>query len=141
MSRAIELEQENDSFEAPIKSRGLFQILWQRKAFVILGAFIGLALGFLYHTQKTTVYESKCELTVIKRPSLGNTNNNGQGTVEPDHIPHHISILSSSSMADLAIKKQKLSELPTFENGNPVEVLMSGLTVDRDKKFSSNTNN
>src|SRR6185295_5369163 len=100
MSREIELENDNDVFEAPTsKSRGLFQILWQRKAFVLLGAFIGLALGFLYHTQRTTIYESRCELTVIRKPSLNNANNNGNAAIEPDHIPTHISILGSRPLA------------------------------------------
>src|SRR6476619_6190137 len=104
MSRVIELENDNDVFEAPTaKSRGLFQILWQRKAFVLLGAFIGLALGFLYHTQRTTVYESRSELTVIKRPSLGGGgNSNNNNAIETDHIPQHISILRSRQLADRA---------------------------------------
>src|SRR3954453_17030436 len=101
MSRAIELDNDNDVFEAPTsKSRGLFQILWQRKAFVFLGAFIGLALGFLYHTQRTTIYQSSCDLTVVPKPSLRDANNNNNAS-QSDHIPLHISILSSRPLAHL----------------------------------------
>src|SRR3954454_8489031 len=100
MGRAIEFEHDNDVFEGPpSKSRGLFQILWQRKAFVLLGAFVGLAMGFLYHTQKTTMYESECKLTVVKKQNLNDVSNNNQGGIEPDHIPQHIAILGSSDTA------------------------------------------
>src|SRR5262245_9840807 len=104
MSRATELENDNDVFEAPTsKSRGLFQILWQRKSFLLLGAFIGLALGFLYHAQRPTVYQSSCDLTVVPKPSLDSRNNNNNAAIQSDHIPLHISILSSRPLAQLAI--------------------------------------
>ena len=67
MNRDLELEQDVPAWEAPLAARSILQVFWQRKAFVLLGALVGLALGFLYHTQRIAVFQSSCQILVIKK--------------------------------------------------------------------------
>jgi succinoglycan biosynthesis transport protein ExoP len=149
MSRTAELDNEIETFDPPMPapSRGLFQILWQRKAFVVLGAFIGLACGFLYHTQKATVYESTCQLTVTKKFSMPSSNQGQQSGIFEDYISTHIAVLGSPLISGMAVRKQGLEKkLQSFEalNGNfdlVISQILAGLAVGRDVKLTPGTVN
>jgi uncharacterized protein involved in exopolysaccharide biosynthesis len=42
-------------------------VAWKRKALLILGIAGGLALGVLYYSQKSPVYQSTAQMLVVKK--------------------------------------------------------------------------
>ena len=48
-------------------STNILKVIWQRKGFVVLGALVGLAVGFLFHTQKSPVFFSTSQVLIIKK--------------------------------------------------------------------------
>jgi polysaccharide biosynthesis transport protein len=132
------------AWEKPHAARSFLQVIWHRKAFVLLGAFIGLALGFLYHSQRAPVYQSNCQLLVIKKraseampvaPAAGGL------FVEDDYTATHAALLRTPLILERAVKKCDLGSLKTFENvGEPAALLAAGLTVGRDTKDARPSN-
>jgi uncharacterized protein involved in exopolysaccharide biosynthesis len=52
-----------------LSSPSPWEVLWQRKSYVALGAVIGLALGVLYWSMAQKVYESKAQIWVLRKQS------------------------------------------------------------------------
>jgi capsular exopolysaccharide synthesis family protein len=125
-------------------SRSVLQVLWVRKGFVLLGALLGLGIGFLYHTQRAPVYQTSCQLLVIKRQSTPlpvAADDPRRGLVE-DYMAMHIFVLRSPLLLERAVKKRDLASLKSFENaGDPVGALQAGLTVSRDSKETNGVPN
>lgn len=147
--RSTETEFETPAVDAPPpSSRNFGQILWQRKAFVILGALIGLAFGFLYHTQKTTMYSSSSQILVIKKriSEVYQQTSPGSslGTLIEDYMSTHMVLLKSPLIIQQAIRKRDLGSLKSFDNvGDPVTTVQQSLSVARDsgKDTTSMPNN
>ena len=53
-----------DGVESHSASTNILKVIWQRKGFVVLGALLGLAVGFLFHTQKSAVYASNSQVLI-----------------------------------------------------------------------------
>src|SRR5262249_54957063 len=106
------------------------------KAFILLGAFVGLALGFLFHTQRVAVYQSSCQLLVIKKsPSMLPAGNDPRMTVVDDYMPAQLALLRSPLILERAVKKRDLTACRTFEAvADPTGAILAGLGVSRDAK-------
>jgi capsular exopolysaccharide synthesis family protein len=129
-------ETDAPAWDAPPQGRSLVQVLWHRKAFVLLGAFLGLALGFLWHTQRAPVYQSSCQLLVIQKQKipLADAADPSKQFYE-DYTPTHMALLRSPLILERAVKKGDLAGLSTFENaGDPVGMIHANLTAGRDTK-------
>ncbi len=133
------------AWDAPAASRNFLHVLWQRKAFLLLGAFVGLSLGFLFHSQRAAVYQSSCALLVIKK-------NPAQvmptGAADPrlsvveDYMATQLALLRSPLILEVAVKKRDLLQCKTFESaGDPVGLIHDGLTVARDTKETGSAAN
>ena len=145
MKSQVEIEQDAPGWEAPPAARSFLQVFWQRKAFVLLGAFVGLALGFLYHMQRPAVYQSSCQILVIRKRAeampLAAGTDPRTGVVE-DYMATHLVLLRSPLILERAVKKRDLGSLKTFENvGDPVGAILGGLTVARDTKETAGAPN
>jgi capsular exopolysaccharide synthesis family protein len=114
------------------------QVLWHRKAFVLLGAFVGLALGFLYHSQRSPVYQTSCQILVIQKRAqqvLPASGVNPGTLVVEDYTATHVALLRSPLRLERAVKKGELTSLKTFENvADPAGLILANLTVTRDTK-------
>lgn len=126
-------------------SRSFIQIIWQRKAFVILGACVGLAVAFLWHTQKANVYASKADLLVTKRMGgaggggILNSNDPRSGFVE-DFMSTHMVLLKSPYILSRAVEKENLNLLKTFAGSiDPVGQIQAGLIVSRESAKENST--
>jgi capsular exopolysaccharide synthesis family protein len=129
-------ETDAPAWDAAPQGRSLIQVLWHRKAFVLLGAFLGLALAFLWHTQRPPVYQSSCQLLLIQKQKipLADAADPSKQFYE-DYTPTHMALLRSPLILERAVKKGDLTALRTFENGgDPVGMLQANLIAGRDTK-------
>jgi succinoglycan biosynthesis transport protein ExoP len=137
MPHDLEFDQDAPAWQAPVAARSILLVFWHRKAFVLLGAFLGLALGFLWHTQRAPVYQSSCQIVVIKKRAqdvLPVPGDPRPGLVE-DYMATHLAYLRSPIIIERAVKKRDLGTLKTFENvGDPSAAILGGLVVARDNK-------
>jgi capsular exopolysaccharide synthesis family protein len=136
MQHDVETEVEAPGWDTPPASRNFLYVLWQRKAFILLGAFVGLALGFLFHTQRAAVYQSSCQLLVIKKsPSVLPAGNDPRMTMVDDYMPAQLALLRSPLILERAVKKRDLAACRTFETvADPTGAILAGLGVSRDTK-------
>ncbi len=142
MKRTLDLEHEIDGFEAPAHTRSFLQVLWQRKAFVILGACLGVALGFLYHTQRATVYQSDAQILLIKNSSQLGQNGQQSLSSSDDFMSTYINVIRSPIILQQAALKRDLKELKTFENTSDAAAFMrANFFVTRDEKSSPGSPN
>lgn len=135
MQRDPEVETDQPGWEAPPQAHSLFQVVWHRKAFVLLGAFVGLVAAFLWHLQRSPVYQSSCQLLVIQkqRNPLDPADPNKQ--FYEDYMPSQLALLRSPLILERAVAKRELTALKTFENvGNPVGMIRANLGAARDIK-------
>src|SRR5262245_1515675 len=128
------------------RSRGFLTVLWQRKALVILPAFLGLAGGSLVYWQKAPVYQSNAQLLVIKKHTdriLPMQGVNPGNFMIDDYMATHVFLLQSPLIIERAVKKKDLGSLKTFENsGDPVGQIAGNMTVMRGaKEVSGGANN
>src|SRR5262245_5732891 len=121
------------------RSRGFLGVLWQRKALVILPAFLGLVGGSLVYWQKAPVYQSNAQLLVIKKhtdrilPMQGGVD--PRNFVVDDYMATHVFLLQSPLIIEKAVKKKDLASLKSFENsGDPAGQIGANLTITRASK-------
>jgi capsular exopolysaccharide synthesis family protein len=113
---------------------------------VLLGAFLGLACAFLVHAQKAAVYQSSCQLLVIKKRNTEvipmSSRDQGVAVVE-EYMSTHLVLLKSPLILKRAVEKATdKGPLSTLENvGDPVGYIQSNLTVSRDQKDAGPSNN
>lgn len=149
MNKSIDVGHEFSGHEAQQSTRNFLHVLWQRKAFVILGACVGLALGFLWHTQKPTIFSSMSQVLVVQRnapkmlPSGANSGPNMNSLVE-DYMATHLVLMKSPLIIERAWKVGKLDSLKSFEGvSDYISAIQGNITVTRDmtKETSSQPNN
>jgi capsular exopolysaccharide synthesis family protein len=129
--------------ETPESSVTLLQIVWRRRGFVLLGALVGLTLGYLHYSRAQPIYQSTVQVLVIKKRvdaipmAFGD-----QMAYFDDYLATHVLLLRSPKLADLAVEEGNLRTLRTFEgNDAPVGALLSGLTVTRVEAPGSGSSN
>ncbi len=116
-------------------SRGLGQILWRRKALIVIGAAAGLVIGALFFSQQAPVYQTGAKVLVIKKnhdrmlPIFGT--NPGAAFME-DYLATHVQLIQSPLIIEKSVKKFELHTLKSFENREPVGAIAAGLFVARD---------
>jgi capsular exopolysaccharide synthesis family protein len=121
----------------------LLQVVWNRKALVLLGVVVGLALGTLNYLRKQPVYQSTAQLLVINKrpvPIMGLDAQLAAAGYAEDFASAHLSIIKSTLVLGKAAKKLADSDLKTFQGHDPVGVLSEGVAVVRDKKDAASYN-
>jgi succinoglycan biosynthesis transport protein ExoP len=125
-----------------------WEVLWQRKSYVALGAVVGLALGVLYWSMSQKVYESKAQIWVLRKQSdthlsaeaaLGGNSYNAA----EDFLSTHRTLIQSTVVVSDAVSKGRLTERAAFRTSSrPARDLAKALTVsrDRDKSAGGNSN-
>jgi capsular exopolysaccharide synthesis family protein len=121
----------------------LWEILWQRKAYVALGAIAGLMLGVLYWSMAPKTYESSAQVWVLKKHpdkpissagAAGAAAGESASSAAEDFLGTHQSVLRSGVILNEAMTRGQLSERETFRASNqPTRVLARALTVGRDR--------
>jgi capsular exopolysaccharide synthesis family protein len=125
-------------------SRTVFQVVWQRKSLLILGAVLGVVLGGLWYSQRTPVYQSSAQVLVVKKRSdvLPVTGGDPRLSFVEDYLATHMVVIKSPIIVERAVKKRDLQALPSFEaTGDPTGVIVGGLTVSRDKEGTGGPSN
>jgi succinoglycan biosynthesis transport protein ExoP len=132
-------------FPASSFGQSLWEIIWQRKAYVALGAVVGLALGVLYWSMAPKTYESSAQLLVVKkRPDapISAPASSPTGAVTPslseDFLDTHQTVIRSAVVLGGAVAKGHLSDRATFQaSDHPTRDLARSLTVGRDRDKSA----
>jgi capsular exopolysaccharide synthesis family protein len=140
-------DPDNDTVEldrGPV-GPGLLQVVWNRKALVLLGVALGLALGALNYLRRQPVYQSAAQLLVINKrpvPVLGTDAQLAAGFTD-DFAPAHLNIIKSTLVLKQAAAKLTAGDpqLQTFQGRDPVVVLAEGVNVARDKKDAASYSN
>src|SRR5947207_10005808 len=110
MKSVHEIDSEFGAPDAASTSRSFIQVIWQRKAFVILGACVGLTLAFLWHTQKPNVYSTQAQLLVTKKESINSSSTADSRThIVDDFMSTHLVLLKSPNIINHAITKSNLN--------------------------------
>jgi capsular exopolysaccharide synthesis family protein len=140
-ARANEPEHDAQVWAAPVPTRGLAQIVWQRKPLVILAVLVGLGVGTLLYAQRAPVYQSSAQVFVVKKGSNAlPVASDPRLTYIEDYLTTHVMLLRSPLIIQEAVKKRGLDALKSFEGGgDPVGTIKAGLTVSRDESTGSNT--
>ena len=102
----------------------LWEIVWQRKAYVVFGIVLGSVLGVLFYFMVPKTYESTAQIFVVKkqpdRPISASASANPNAAYAPapveDFLDTHQTILKSAVVVNKAIEKEQLAELPTFQD-------------------------
>jgi capsular exopolysaccharide synthesis family protein len=114
----------------------LLQILWRRKALVLLGLVVGLILGSLYYAQKLPVYQSSAQVLVIKKraDALPIPGSDAGWSYMDDYLATHMKLIQSPLIVGQAAKKKEVQTLATLA-GRPdaTGIILGGLGVSRDK--------
>ena len=119
--------------------------LLRRWPWLVLGLAIGLVLGFLYHMQRSPVYQSMAQLLVIKnRPEM--TTSGGNDTrvqfVE-DYVATQVLYLKSERILELAAKRlddyKPFQVPPPRADGERVAFLLARFAVVREKEPGTST--
>src|SRR5579872_4756859 len=94
----------------------LLQILWGRKAIILLGAVVGVTLGALYYAQRKPLFESTVQVWVERKtPDVPVPGYDSNGFVE-DYLATQINILISPKVVGPAVHGQadKIATLRGF---------------------------
>lgn len=117
----------------PVATAGgldLWGMVVRRKFFILFGAVVGIALGYLYASRLTPIYESSARVLVIKQdPKL--PIDGFESRINPDEsIATHSLMLRSPAVIQLAVQKHKLGSLPSFVGvEDPTGPIVNGLSV------------
>lgn len=132
---------------ASVSGPALWEILWQRKSYIALGAVVGLVLGVLYWSMAPRTYESSAQIWVVKRqqvaPISADTPSLAAANVHAaeDFLSTHRTLIRSAVILGNAITKGGLHELATFHaSSQPARALGRSLTVSRDRDKSARNN-
>jgi capsular exopolysaccharide synthesis family protein len=111
----------------------LLQILWNRKALIILGAVVGLVIGALYFATRKPIYESTAQVLVKKEtPPVPGFGLEAYGMYE-DYLTTHEKLVASPVMIKKAVQVGDLKALGTFQNdSNPVTSIRGSLKIARE---------
>jgi polysaccharide biosynthesis transport protein len=127
--------------------RNVFQVVWQRKSLVALGAVIGLVLGSLLYAQRAPVYQSAAQILVVKKRS-GEVMQFAGGSGDPrvsyveDYLATHLVLIKSPLIVERAVKKRDLQSLKSFDGmGDPTGAILGTLIVARDKESGTGPSN
>jgi capsular exopolysaccharide synthesis family protein len=120
------------------RNLNLFQIAWNRKPLILLGAACGLALAGLYYAQKAPVYQSTARVLVTKKQadlSVPGMDSKQSSWYYDDYIASQAAVIRSQLIVGRAVEKAGLGRLRSFEGqGNPTGVIIGALTASRDAK-------
>lgn len=116
-----------------------------RWPWLVLGLATGLVLGFLYHMQRTPVYQSTAQLNVVKnRPELiAGTAGDARMQYVEDYVGPQVILLKSETILK-AVAEKRLDEQKPFQNPPPedaaarVAFMKSHFDVTREKEPGSN---
>jgi polysaccharide biosynthesis transport protein len=139
-ARADEPEGDAQGWAHAPPSRGLVQIVWQRKALVVLAALVGLGVGTLLYAQRAPVYQSSAQVLVVQKSrSPLPVGNDPRRTYIEDHLSTHLILLKSPLIVEGAVKKRELGSLKSFEGGgDPAGAILGSLVVSRDQSSGTN---
>jgi len=106
--------------ESHLDVLALLGTLWRRKWLLLLTALLGVAGGFLYVSRQPTIYESTCQLLVVKKQSGMESETVGslaeyQNQLTADHLATEMDTIKSKRIVDRAIEIGNLNELPSLQ--------------------------
>lgn len=119
------------------------EIVWRRKTLVALGVVVGLALGALYYSRKSPVYQATAQILVVKKraESMAPV---GPGGFQPmyveDYLTTHVILIRSQEIlrrAGAVLNDQAPGVLPP--GADPVAFIGAGLTVTREGREGAMT--
>lgn len=136
--------------ESTLDVMSLLRTFWRRKWLLVFTAILGIAGGFLFVSRQPTVYESTCQLLVVKKQSGMESENVGslseyQNQLTADHLATEMDTIKSKRIVDRAIEIGGLQELPSLQelltDGAPLsKAIMHRIRTTRGGKDSQTKN-
>jgi capsular exopolysaccharide synthesis family protein len=111
----------------------LLQILWNRKAIILLGGVVGLVVGALYFVQRQPVYESTAQVLVKKEtPPVPGLGVEGYAMFD-DYLATHEKLVGSPVLIEKAVQIGELDRLKSFAGqNNPAPAIRGALKINRE---------
>jgi len=136
--------------ESSLDVMSLLRTFWRRKWLLVFTAILGIAGGSLYVSRQPTVYESTCQLLVVKKQSGMESDNVGslseyQNQLTADHLATEMDTIKSKRIVDRAIEIGSLHELPVLQelvtDSTPLnKAIMHGIRTTRGGRDSQTKN-
>lgn len=106
--------------EPSIDVMTLLKTFWRRKWLLVFTAILGVAGGFLYVSRQKPVFESTCQLLVVKKHSGMESESVGslaeyQNQLTADHLATEMDTIKSKRIVDRAIEIGQLHELESLQ--------------------------
>lgn len=125
-------------------------ILIRRKAYLVLGAVLGIVLGVLFYAVAPRKYESVAQVWVLKKQTenpLATTGmmgmNSSASVMTQDFLETHRAVLKSHLVVGRAIEKAGLQDLEMFRGDDrTMDTIIQSMKVEReiDKKAAARYN-
>jgi succinoglycan biosynthesis transport protein ExoP len=117
-------------------SESILEVVWRRRWTVLLTTGLWLALGVFYLLTTTPSYVSTARIYVEQTgPRVFERDNSGIITRWDNYLYTQAERLRSTETLAATLQSPKLRDLPTLvDQGNPIAVLRSNLTVEVGKK-------
>ena len=127
---------ENPEIAGARRFRHPLAIAWQRKSLIALGLCVALAIGLLYYSQATPIYQSTAQVLVVRKraeplPVAG------AGAVQQvfveDYLATHTILIRSQEIVRRAAKILEVNSPGVIPSGgDPIAFISSGLSVTRE---------
>lgn len=127
-------------FDGGPAKQSLLVLALKRWPLLLLGAGVGLVVGFLVFASQPPSYQSSAKVLVIKQRVEQLPGGDSRAAYVDDYVATQIPLIKSDLILTAAAKRPELSQLsePLPENPNTAAgVLLAGLTVTRDKEATS----
>ena len=109
-------QPETQTFAAPpqeMPSFDYFGMLWRRKWLLLLGAMVGVGLGYLYYTKQPPVYQSSAELQITNPAAKKNMPVQGL-EFQANPLADEIRVIRSELVLTKAAELGELTKLKSF---------------------------
>jgi succinoglycan biosynthesis transport protein ExoP len=131
----LEPDQGNKASLLRSGGRNVFQVIWQRRALVLLGLVLGTTIGVLTYAQRPPVYRTNAQVLVVKKQG-GNVLQGPSGdprmAMMDDYVATHMIVIRSPYVIAKAVEKKNLGSLKSLQGRDPVGTIQAGLVAARE---------
>jgi capsular exopolysaccharide synthesis family protein len=140
---ALEMETEVLESTHTHVSVNLVQLVWRRKALIVLGGVIGLAAAWLYYSRLTPTYQASAQVQVMNKypNALPVQGLDTRLSFFEDYTANHLKLISSPLLISKAVEKKQLHTLKSFAGkGDPTGAICGAFSASRETKDGTATN-
>jgi polysaccharide biosynthesis transport protein len=115
----------------PSASRNYFRIVVERKWYLVLGVILSSAVGAIFYSRQTPVYQASMQVLLIKKGDiLPAPGVDSRSSVLDDYVGTQLALIKSPLVLEKVAKQKEIKDYPwAATTGQAVSYLMGGLSV------------